>query len=560
MLIKVQKMKNKLIITIMASYAISPVIWLFLIYFLDVFTLVEIIELVLSVQFIGYVATATIAAFIYFNSYLSPIESQINKASSNTHVSEDLCKRINKLPYTFIAGILLYSLLGPLVTMYNFSFISNDKILIGEFLIMPIVFLTSVSFFIIFVKGIEDWTISIPISSKHPFLSLRKKMYIGLLGNAIGSVGILLVINYTMNYLSTPYGSQVYKNIIITILDLSIVITNIYMIVQMTSDPIINISNNLKKDHENLRKHIVIANRDITGEMALNLNQFIKSIKEAIALSKLVALDNEKQSNNVQFIAVQLAKNLTTESNTVSTIKDQSNNLHISLEDSYHSYIASLDDQKVISKQLNTTKTNMQYLVNNIEMVTEKEKVIRNKLDSLLNQLGDTKDIIKIISEIAGQTNLLALNAAIEAARAGEMGRGFSVVADEVGNLAKKTMGSLGDIDKTISLITTSVTELSTELEASTQGIEQLTTISQKTEVVIDNSAKLINKTTLVTQENINTYKTIIKNNTDLLSEIENLYTLFQQNSSRIDELNANSDNMLKGVIELSKSLIELKT
>ena len=66
-------------------------------------------------------------------------------------------------------------------------------------------------------------------------------------------------------------------------------------------------------------------------------------------------------------------------------------------------------------------------------------KKLLEAMDSILKMSSETAKIVKTIDDIAFQTNILALNASVEAARAGAAGKGFTVVADEVRNLAAKS-------------------------------------------------------------------------------------------------------------------------
>ena len=125
-------------------------------------------------------------------------------------------------------------------------------------------------------------------------------------------------------------------------------------------------------------------------------------------------------------------------------------------------------------------------------------------ITSITSRAEDTQKVVKSIDDIAFQTNLLALNAAVESARAGIHGKGFSVVAQEVKNLAMRSANAAGE---TATLIDRMIKEVNDGNQLACQTAEILQKIAEKiteaTNIVSNIEQASIDQATSISEVNI---------------------------------------------------------
>ncbi|MGB4177583.1 MAG: methyl-accepting chemotaxis protein, partial [Halanaerobiales bacterium] len=216
-------------------------------------------------------------------------------------------------------------------------------------------------------------------------------------------------------------------------------------------------------------------------------------------------------------------------------------NKQIRLIDNNSRLISSGSDE--VLKSIEKGDRSVNYTIDRINSLSEDTI----KVAGLINELGQMsqkiEDIVDLISNIANQTNLLALNAAIEAARAGQAGQGFSVVADEIRDLAEQSSSATENITALIRNVQERVSE-------AVELINNNKTLVSKSVEAIKDTDRVFNEIEEVSLQ----FREII---TSVVEGLEEMTKESQQVEEAIQEISVISSNFAANSEEIAASTEE---
>ena len=194
----------------------------------------------------------------------------------------------------------------------------------------------------------------------------------------------------------------------------------------------------------------------------------------------------------------------------------------------------------------------IQTMVTNMNEIAYSAEVTAQAIEILTNRSQQISRILKVITDVANQTNLLSVNAKIEAARAGDAGRGFKVVAEEIGKLADNSRKSADEIDNLIKDIQsdmTSTIDATDKMKNSVNnGHEATHKVSQVFQEINDSSEE----TLAMSKEIINQFKKQKSSINILVKVIEKIVVVSEETASGTQEVANASREMNTAMNEIT--------
>ncbi len=210
-----------------------------------------------------------------------------------------------------------------------------------------------------------------------------------------------------------------------------------------------------------------------------------------------------------------------------------------------------LKETDLIISGLEKGNLSMTNVIKSMEDILESN----GRIQELQDVIASVGEHTKVIDEIVFQTKLLSFNASVEAERAGEHGRGFSVVAQEVGNLAKISGEAASKISKIVKDSIATTHEITGENKQLVEDGNKLVKETAQILFEVNDKAKMVRALAKEIETNSQEQSLGIKQINEAILEIDNST---QSNSRLSEESSTLGSQLLDEMDELEKIVCNL--